>query len=110
MLVSIGVYFILQSDYTEPLQHVYTLFVSMCFVVYLVLFISKKNNYEYFSYKKQVIELSLNSSIQKQSECDVIIKEVIEWNIKLLKYKHQNKIFYFDDLIDDRIDDLDFIK
>ncbi len=111
VLIAIGGYLTTKLDYWE-------LGIIMCSISGLWLIIHTfclgLVSYEYglFVEKRNAFEYTLQVSRENGNEYETaaIVKEVAQWNVKLAKYKYNNKTLYFDQYIDDRIEFLEPIN
>lgn len=85
---------------------------SMFLLIHLISVFLVSYEYEIFVEKRNAFEQTLNESRKSTNpyETAAIVKEISEWNKELAERKYDNKTILFDQYIDNRIDDLDYIK
>ena len=91
-------------------------FMAVIFGVWLVIhaisLLTVSYEYELFVAKRNAFEKTLNDSRKNGNEYETaaIVKQVAEWNVRLAEYKYDNTTLYFDQFIDDRVEDLEPIE
>lgn len=101
--------------YNETWEMVFgvtAIFSGILFLLYLVSFIVAPISYRSFAAEREALEATLLESRTSGSEIEragIIIK-VTEWNQELNVRKMYNKTFLLDPTVDDRIEELEYIK
>lgn len=87
-------------------------FSGVLFLLCLISFLTAPISYRRFAAEREALEATLLESRTSGSEIERagIITEVTEWNQKLNVRKMYNKTFLLDLTVDDRIEELEYIK
>ena len=111
-LTGFGVYLTYRGWDYEVLGGVMAAVFGIWALIHLLCILTVSYSYELFVVKRDAFEKTLNDSRKNgnQYETAAIVKEVAEWNTKLAEYKYDNNTLYFDQFIDDRIEDLEPIE
>ena len=111
-LTGFGIYLTYRDWGYEVLGGLMGIIFGLWSVIHLICILTVSYSYELFVVKRDAFEKTLNDSRKNgnQYETAAIVKEVSEWNTKLAEYKYDNNTLYFDQYIDDRIEDLEPIK
>ena len=112
IIVAIGVYLSRKAYEYDILGVAIVLIFGIWLIVHTLCILTVSYSYERFVVKREAFVKTLNSSRENgnQYETAAIVKEVAEWNTKLAEYKYDNKTFWFDQFIDDRVEDLEPIQ
>ena len=101
--------------YEELLSMVFlstTIIFSVFFIFFGISVSLKTYNYEVWVKERESFVTTLNNSREsgRELESAAIIREVAQWNRELASLKYDNKTILLDEIIDDRIEDLEPIK
>lgn len=113
-LIILGIFLMIRYDF--EVWSVAGVIVAFASAMYLIghLVVWNLVEYDYGMYKTQ--RESFEQTLQASRESDnpyesaAIVKEVAAWNTQLARLKYKNNTLFWDQYIDDRIEDLEPIK
>lgn len=111
-LMALGI-FIAYKSYKYDILGIFMALVFGCLVLaHCLPFFTKGYHYGLLVEERNAFEQTLNKSREKGSENEAaaIVKEVARWNIKLAKYKYDNKNWFLGQYVDSRIETIEPIE
>lgn len=111
VLIAIGAALTKTYDY-DFLGVIMCVVFGFVFVFHTIAWCLSSYEYGLFVEKRNAFEQTLKEARENGNEYETaaIVREVSEWNIDLAERKYDNKTLFFDQYIDDRIEDLEPIK
>ena len=111
VILLIGLY-LMSKSITNVTGFLISIFSGAYIIIHVICWITAPYDYNSFVAQREAFVETLEHSRKSGNvyESATIMTEISQWNQELAKCKYQNTLFFLDDYIDDRIDDLTFIK
>ena len=111
-LTVLGIYLFKATYDYEVLGSIIMIIFGIWLIISTYLLLTVSYHYELFVVKRTAFETTLNNVRKNGNEYETvaIAKEVVKWNTRLAEDKFDNRFWFYDQYIDDRINTLEPIE